>query len=277
MSPLKDFGMSVILEDLKQISAQLDANIIEKLTYLPKRMKMTVQDRGGAILVNTGMPSDMFNVACLTDYGVDLESIAKSFRSLPFAWWVGFENVRFKNDREKFEKCKRKLEEFGLKNPENELGMYADIRKIERNSNCEILRIAKVADLISLRDFVEVYKKLLPADAEAIERFYLSAAPFILENDGPLKLFVGYVGHRPAATAALFLHANAAGVWDVTTLPDFRNLGIATNIVRHMLFYAYDVHNYRVGVLTATKSGESVYRKLGFQKIKEFFVFNVLG
>lgn len=262
---------------MKNISNQLDANILEKLTYLPRCMKMNVLQNKNSVLVNTGMPSDMFNVACLTDCGVDLESIAKSFRSLPFAWWVGFENVRFKNDREKFEKCKRKFEEFGLKNPENELGMYADIRKIERNSNCEILRIAQVADLISLRYFVEVYKKLLPADAEAIERFYLSASPFILENDSPLKLFVGNVDHQPVATGALFLHADVAGVWDVTTLPDFRNLGIATNMVRHALFYAHDTHGHRTGVLTATRSGEKVYSKLGFQKLKEFFVFNVLG
>ena len=238
-------------------------------------MKMNVLQNKNSVLVNTGMPSDMFNVACLTDCGVDLESIAKSFRSLPFAWWVGFENVRFKNDREKFEKCKRKFEKFGLKNPENELGMYADITKMSKISDCKILHISQVTDLISLQDFVEVYKKLLPTDAKAIEQFYLSASPFILKKTSPLKLFVGYVNQQPAATGALFLHADVAGVWDVTTLPDFRNMGIATNMVRYSLFYAHDMHGYRTGVLTATKSGEKVYRKLGFQKLKEFFVFNV--
>jgi len=246
---------------------RLDANIISKLTYLPKSMKMNVLENKGSVLVNTGISSDMFNVACLIDGNADLKSISDSFHNLPFAWWVGFGND--------CEKCNQKLKEFGLKNPEIELGMYADIPKISKVPSCEILKISQVTDLVSLSDFIRVYKKLIPADGKAIERFYLSAAPFILEKQSPLKLFVGYVDHQPVATGALFLHANVAGVWDVTTLSDFRNQGIATNIVRHMLFYAYDVHNYRVGVLTATKSGESVYRKIGFQKIKEFFVFNV--
>lgn len=252
---------------MKNISAQLDTNVLGKLTYLPSCMKMNVLQNKNSVLVNTEIPCDMFNVVCLTDGDADLESVTDSFHNLPFAWWVGFGN-----DCAKY---KQKLEKFGVKNPEIELGMYADIEKISKISDCEILNIAQVMDLISLRDFVAVYKKLLPADAKAIEKFYLSASPFIFEKQSSLKLFVGYVNHQPVSTGALFLHADVAGVWDVTTLPNFRNKGIATNMVRHVLFYARDVCGYRTGVLTATESGEKVYRKIGFQKIKEFFVFNI--
>lgn len=230
-------------------------------------MGMKISSTKKAILVNTEIPCDMFNVACLINNNADLESIANSFHNLPFAWWVGFENGG--------EKCKQKLEEFGLKKPEIESGMYADISKIPRVSNCEILKISQVTDLISLRDFIEVYKKIIPADRNSIEKLYLSAAPFIFEKQSSLKLFIGYIDQQPVATGALFLHKDVAGIWDVTTLPDFRNLGIATKMVHHMLFYAHDLYNYKIGVLTATKSGEKVYKRVGFQKIKEFFIFNV--
>ena len=252
---------------MKKISNQLDANIIGKLTYLPQCMGMKVSSTKDVILVNTEIPCDMFNVACLIDSRSDLESIVNSFDNLPFAWWIGFGND--------CEKSKRKLELFGLKNPEIESGMYADISKIPRVSNCEILCISQVTDLISLRDFVEIYKKIIPNDGNVIEEFYLSAASFILENQSSIKLFVGYIDQQPVATGALFLHKDVAGIWDVTTLPDFRNLGIATKMVHHMLFYAHDLYNYKIGVLTATKSGEKVYKRVGFQKIKEFFIFNV--
>ena len=255
------------IDKLNQISKRLDANIIGKLTYLPRCMGSKIATKENSILVNTGIPCDMFNVACLTDCGADLKSIANFFSNLPFAWWVGFGN--------NLEKYRSKLEKFGLKNPEIESGMYADITKISGVSDCGILSTFQVTDLRSLQDFIEVYKKLIPADAKAIEQFYLSASPFILKNNSPLKLFVGYVDHQPAATAALFLHADVAGIWDVTTLPDFRKVGIATSMVRRALFYAHDKHNYRTGILTATESGEEIYQKLGFQKIKEFFVFNV--
>ena len=151
--------------------------------------------------------------------------------------------------------------------------MYID--KISRNSNCKILKISQVTDLISLRNFIEVYKKIIPVEGNSIEKFYLSAAPFIFEKQSSLKLFIGYVDQQPVATGALFLNADVAGVWDITTLPDFRNLGIATKMVHRMLFYAHDLYNYKIGVLTATKSGEEVYKKIGFQKIKEFFIFNL--
>ena len=249
------------------ISNQLDANIIGKLTYLPKCMGMKVYSTKDAVLVNTGISCDMFNVACLMNPDADLKSIANSFHGLPFAFWVGFENGG--------KKCKLKLEEFGSKNHETESGMYVDISKIPRVSNCEILKISQVTDLISLRDFIEIYKKIIPADRNEIEKFYLSAASFIFEKQSYVKLFIGHVDLQPVATGALFLHDDVAGVWDITTLPDFRNLGIATNMVHHMLFYAHDLYNYKIGVLTATKSGEKVYKKIGFQKIKEFFIFNL--
>ncbi|MCR4623153.1 MAG: GNAT family N-acetyltransferase [Alphaproteobacteria bacterium] len=252
---------------INQISDQLNANIIGKLTYLPQCMGMKVSSTKDVILVNTEIPCDMFNVACLMNSAADLKSIANSFHNLPFAWWVGFGN-----DCAKY---KQKLEKFGVKNPEIESGMYADIEKISRISDCKILHISQVTDLISLRDFIEVYKQIIPTDENSVEKFYLSSAPFICEKQSLLKLFVGYVNHRPVATGALFLQENIAGVWDITTLSDFRNLGIATNMTYHMLSYAHNLYNCKIGVLTATKSGEKVYRKIGFRKIKEFFVFNI--
>jgi len=103
---------------MKEISDQLDANIIGKLAYLPQCMKMNISKQQDSILVNTGISCDMFNVACLLDDSANLKSITDSFHNLPFAWWVGFGN-----DGEKY---KQKIEEFGLKNPEIELGMYAE-------------------------------------------------------------------------------------------------------------------------------------------------------
>lgn len=264
--------MNMISNDsdkIKMLSRQLDANIIGKLTYLPERMKMNVSNKDGAVVVNTGIPCDMFNVVCLTDWGVDLPKITNYFSSanLPFAWWIGF--------GDDCGKYKQKLEEVCVKSSENETGMYVDISKIRRIPDCEICRILQVVDLDPLKDFVAVYKKLIPSDATVIEQFYLSAFHFIIEENSLIRLFVGYVDQQPVAIGVLFLYADVAGVWDVVTLPGFRNMGIATSIVRHMLFYANDKYGYRTGVLTATKSGENVYQKIGFQKVKEFSIFNV--
>jgi predicted GNAT family N-acyltransferase len=61
----------------------------------------------------------------------------------------------------------------------------------------------------------------------------------------------------------------------VTTIPQFRLKGIGTDMTLQVLFYAHDNFRRRIGVLTASKYGEPVYRKIGFQKLKDFYVFNI--
>ena len=68
---------------------------------------------------------------------------------------------------------------------------------------------------------------------------------------------------------------DVAGIWDITTLPEFRKKGIGTDMTIHALEHAKNFYNCSVGVLTASKDGERVYRKIGFQKIKEFRIANV--
>lgn len=105
--------------------------------------------------------------------------------------------------------------------------------------------------------------------------FYTRAEKHILNSESSLKLFIGYLNDKPVSTSALFVDENVAGVWEVTTLEKFRQKGIATDMTLHALFYAYDKFGHKIGVLTASELGEKVYKKIGFQKIKNFYVFNV--
>ena len=254
---------------IKVISRQLDENIIGKLTYLPKLMKMEVSDREGILSVNTGISCDMFNVACMREACSDLQSTHSMFRAnrLPFAWWIGFGNNRMK--------CKEAIQKLGIEDCEVETGMFVDIEKMSTTCDYDTLKILQVVDSRTLRDFITAYKELIPMDSEAIDLFYSTSKPFILDKDSKLKLFVGYVADRPVSTAALFLSSDVAGVWDVTVLPEFRRMGIATDMASHVLSEARDKHGCDMGVLTASELGEKVYSKMGFQKVKDFYIFNV--
>jgi hypothetical protein len=48
-----------------KISKLLDANMIEKFAYLPSLIGMDVTD-GEVIVINSGIPSGMFNIVCRT-------------------------------------------------------------------------------------------------------------------------------------------------------------------------------------------------------------------
>lgn len=251
------------------LSKKLDANMIGKFVYLPKLMKTEVFEHSDGIVVNTGIPCDMFNVVCNPKSPMDVESVRDYFssRKLPFAFWIGFDDEYrdFQND----------VEKIGLSCDETESGMAVFMDELDFLISCEKLEIRVVSDEKLLRDFITAYQGLIPNDAAAIDEFYTKAAPFILDSNSALKLFVGFYEGTPAATSALFVQNDVAGIWDITTLPEFRRKGIGTDMTVHALKYARDFCNCSVGVLTASEAGERVYRKIGFQKIKEFRIVNV--
>lgn len=257
------------VKDFKHSSRCLDLNMVEKFMHLPRLMKMEVSDQDGLTLINTRIPSDMFNIVCMTKRKVDVSSVFEKFLShkLPFAWWVGFD--------EDHAECKQDIEKTGAKCDKTENGMAAIIGELSRDRRCADLEILQVSNRSVLRDFIGVYQELIPHDADSIGRFYSQAADYIIDPESSLKLFVGYYKGRPVATSALFLHAGVAGVWDVTTLPDFRKKGIGTDMTLSALFCAYDNYKYLIGVLTASADGEPVYRKIGFSKIKDYYIFNI--
>jgi ribosomal protein S18 acetylase RimI-like enzyme len=241
--------------------------MIGKFVYLPSLMGMDVAD-GDVTVINSGISSDMFNIVCRArDKNAMMTAIDK-FRHLkiPFAWWIGFDDD--------YPQCKSDLEKLGFVCDEHESGMFAEIEKLSRGKKCDELQIHLVDNAKKLNDFIRIYQELIPHDANVIKIFYERASEHILNPKSSLKLFVGYFQDQPAATSALFMDENSAGVWDVTTLPQFRRKGIGTDMTLRTLFHAFDNFGRRIGVLTASKDGEPVYRKIGFQKLKDFYVFN---
>jgi ribosomal protein S18 acetylase RimI-like enzyme len=250
------------------ISKLLDANMIWKFAYLPSLMGMDIVFCDVTV-INSGISSDMFNIACETKNKNALYVVVEKFRRLkmPFAWWVGFDDD--------YPQCKSDLKKLKFVCDEHESGMFAEIEKLSREKKCNELQIYLVDNAKKLDDFIQIYRELIPHEADAIKIFFERASEHILNPESSLKLFVGYFQDQPAATSALFTDENTAGVWDVTTLSQFRRKGIGTEMTLQALFYAFDNFGHRVGVLTASEDGEPVYRKIGFQKLKDFYVFNV--
>jgi ribosomal protein S18 acetylase RimI-like enzyme len=245
----------------------LDANMIGKFAYLPSLMDMEVTD-GEVTVINSGIPSGMFNIGCRAKSKSAMVATIEKFRHLkiPFAWWVGFDDD--------YPQCKSDLEKLGFVCDEHESGMFAEIEKLSREKKCDKLQIHLVDNAKRLDGFIRIYQELIPHDAGAIKIFYERASEYILNPKSSLKLFVGYFQDQPAATSALFMDENTAGVWDVTTLPQFRRKGIGTDMTLQALFHAFDSFGHRIGVLTASEDGEPVYRKIGFKKLKDFYVVN---
>lgn len=86
----------------------------------------------------------------------------------------------------------------------------------------------------------------------------------ILGYEAPMLQYLAWMDDEPVAAATLVLHAELAGIFNVTTLPQARGRGIGAAISARCLVDARDA-GCHFALLTASAMGEPVYRRLGFE------------
>jgi len=261
---LKKFDKNLVIQALED-------NMSGKFVYLPNLSSdMTVNDNHITI-INTHQPIDMFNIICKakTNEITQLQHAIEIFKKekLPFAWWTGFQN-------EPNDICNQ-LAKLHLHRTENELGMAIILSKLPSKNKFQGLEIKNVNNDSLLDNFIRVLTELLPNDKNAIKNFYFNTKKFILDVNGLLKLYVGYLNDKPVATSALFSYAGVAGIWDIVTLPEARRKGIGTDMTLHALEEGKKL-GFSIGVLTASDEGQFVYKKLGFLPMQQFYIYNLV-
>jgi hypothetical protein len=89
-----------------------------------------------------------------------------------------------------------------------------------------------------------------------------------------MKLFLGFFKEKPVSTSLLHLNSDIAGLFLVTTLPGYREMGFGTRITIAPIKESIK-HGYKYSGLFATASGERVYKKIGFKRCCDFDVFYI--
>ena len=84
-------------------------------------------------------------------------------------------------------------------------------------------------------------------------------------GDGVLRThLLGRLHGRPVATASVILAGGIGGIFDVSTVPEARHLGIGTAMTRAALDIVA-ARGYEVVFLQASAMGQRLYRRLGFR------------
>jgi GNAT superfamily N-acetyltransferase len=193
----------------------------------------------------------------------DIDSTIKSLilrgrtRNVPLQWWIGQDTTP--------SNLGEYLIAHGFTRFGDGAGMAIDLLAMKEYILApSALTIMHVNDIENLKTWchVSAIGFGMPAVAEsALFKWFTTCIDLKL----PLKFYLGWYDREPVSTSLLFLAEGVAGIYFVATIPEARRRGIGFAITLKALQEARDME-YRVGILQASKMGEPVYRKIGFQE-----------
>jgi GNAT superfamily N-acetyltransferase len=92
-----------------------------------------------------------------------------------------------------------------------------------------------------------------------------------LGDEAPWQNFLVRLDGKPVASASVAYLAGVAGIYNVATLAEVRGRGIGRAATLAPLVEARE-RGYRLGVLQSSAMGYSVYLRLGFQHVCDFYL-----
>lgn len=256
---------SAIRSEVSPVAAAMEQNLFGHLSCIQSGTAgMLAQERGGVLLVDSGLATDTFNkiaAARLEPADADrgIASALAHFREAgrPFAWIVGPGSRPLD--------LEQRLERHGLRRAEAELGMAIDLaalpEEVHQPAGLEIRPVRTASDL---EGFAEVMARCWDPPDPAVRDFFRRAAPLLLAGDCPMRLFTGWVEGTPAAGSELFVGGGAAGIHMVATRREYQRRGFGMALTWAALREGRDL-GLSLGTLQASEEGQPVYRRLGFQ------------
>ena len=91
-----------------------------------------------------------------------------------------------------------------------------------------------------------------------------------------LKLYLGSFEGQPVSTCMAFHWDNVAGYYNIATLPEFRKMGFGHALTTHAI-RSSTKQGIRLGILHATKMGESLYSNIGFNGYGQLWIYWMQG
>jgi ribosomal protein S18 acetylase RimI-like enzyme len=154
--------------------------------------------------------------------------------------------------------------------------MLADLNRPEPDTNDHGLKVVQVQDEETLRLWEEVSFAGFDFPPETQHQYNHFVGTFNLTAGSPQKFFLVYYNEQPVATSLLFLHDNAAGIYFVSTLPEFRQKGIGLAVTRATMQAARHA-GVQYATLQSSPDGLHVYRQAGFQEYCRVDVYGLVS
>lgn len=268
---LKDSSLSIrsyILQQAEnpEVVRAMEDNLIAFIMYCSCIPGTQTSHNDDHIAALTGIPQPSLNV--IMRIRMNEQHIAKRIaeamapfkeRQVPMLWWI-FPDTQPTN-------LGIHLSQSNLHFNGTEPGMALELSQLPTSlSLVENFSIEEVQSREALQEWIQVSSSAFSGDAVTFDSDYGRFEQCLgWGKHLPYRRFLGRLDGEAVATSALFMGAGVAGLYSVGTLPHARGQGIGTAISLAPLLVARTL-GYNVGVLLASPSGYSVYRKIGFRE-----------
>jgi len=231
-----------------------------------------IRELHGVSIASAGVKFQMFNAAFLSSPvpteaeltpRILLPALHFESRKLDWAYWVCEDMLEPRIRRA----SRRIFERHGLRHSVDLPGLLAetvapplrplpelDIRRVHdaptRDAFCAI---ASVCFHVPIQWFLEVFDNL------GIWNHFTA--------------YVGYLAGEPVSTTAIVMGGQAIGVYNVATLPQYRQHGYGEAIMRYALEQAYKDHGTERTILQSTPAGARLYHRMGYRPVATIAVY----
>jgi ribosomal protein S18 acetylase RimI-like enzyme len=226
------------------------------------------------VAMYSGLEYGVFNISLLTraatiaDGGLDaaLTEAAKYFKQHTKRWsfWLCEDLL----DPATRRKARQICNDFGLRPISYPPGMIAPhlLPPVRPLPKIECRPVDDEKTRCAFAEITSICFEIPPGIANAV---YGPAAAW----NGAYKGFVGIVGGRPVAIAAMVKAAGALGIYSLATVPIHRHQGYGEALLRAAAAVSRPKSSVEPFILQSTEAGHSLYRRMGFRDVAKFTVY----
>ena len=243
----------------------IEINLFELFATFHRWPQAEAHDDPDMLWTITNVPFPLFNSvlrARLEQHDIEavIEATLRRYkaRNVPMLWWTG-PTTRPKN-------LGAYLEAHGFVHEGDSPGMAVDLQTLNENLDRPPgLEIELVNDGESLQKWSEVLTAAFPMPEFVARPMFDFSSALGFGKVSSMHNYCGRLKGEVIATSSLFLGADAAGIYNVGTMPNARGKGVGAAMTLEPLCEARAL-GYRVGILSSSRLGVGVYRKLGFRE-----------
>lgn len=240
---------------------KLWAHILKNSCEVNKSPNYTLLSTGINFALNNGVYHAHFS-SDLVD--ANIKEIKQYFqqKQLPFIWIVNSSTTPLN--------LEQKLLNYGFSELFRESGMVFPVSK--KNPNRKKIEKSVIIREVNCSEDSHIFEQVsidgfgLPS--KIISGFY-NKYPL---NSPTLRRIITFYKNKPIGVGMVLLENGYGVLHNIAVLPEYRRLGIGTQITQNLIDYVRNAGYFHV-ILHASNDGEALYQRIGFSKVNQQTVF----